>query len=148
VSVADVDGLSYYSDASLMRRLKMDELQLCLSRRQLIHNGLIAYEKPLCQVLSLDPVQETRSGQASVGEIFAQSTGRPAMIDYQTYCQIRHLYTEKKLSCRQIARELKLDLKTVRKWARRESFQKSSSAQTRKQTRRLQRTDRPPFGTS
>ena len=47
------------------------------------------------------------------------------MIDYQTYCQIRHLYTEKKLSFRQIARELKLDLKTVRKWARRESFQKA-----------------------
>jgi len=35
VSVADVDGLSYYSDASLMRRLKMDELQLSLSRRGL-----------------------------------------------------------------------------------------------------------------
>jgi hypothetical protein len=29
------------------------------------------------------------------------------MIDYQTYCQIRQFYTEKKLSFRQIARELK-----------------------------------------
>src|SRR6266571_9573850 len=67
VSVADVDGLSYYSDASLMRRLKMDEIQLSLCRRQLIQNGLIAYQKPLYQVLSLDPVRETRSGQASVG---------------------------------------------------------------------------------
>ena len=47
------------------------------------------------------------------------------MIDYQTYCQIRQLYIEKKLSFRQIARELKLDLKTVRKWARRERFQKA-----------------------
>jgi len=47
------------------------------------------------------------------------------MIDYQTYCQIRQLYTEKKLGFRQIARELKVDLKTVRKWARRESFQKA-----------------------
>jgi transposase len=47
------------------------------------------------------------------------------MIDYQTYCQIRHLLTEKKLSLREIARELKLDLKTVRKWAKRESFQKA-----------------------
>lgn len=47
------------------------------------------------------------------------------MIDYPTYCQIRQLYTEKKLSFRQIARELKLDLKTVRKWARREGFQKT-----------------------
>lgn len=47
------------------------------------------------------------------------------MIDYQTYCRIRHLFTEKKLSLREIARELKLDLKTVRKWAKRESFQKA-----------------------
>ena len=75
VSVADVDGLSYYSDASLMRRLKMDELLLCASRRQLIQNGLLAYEKPLCQVLSLDPVQATRSGQASLGEILRQALG-------------------------------------------------------------------------
>ncbi len=75
VSVADVDGLSYYSDASLLRRLKIDEIQLSLSRRQLIQNGLIAYEKPLYQVLSLDPVQETRSGQTSVGEILRKALG-------------------------------------------------------------------------
>lgn len=75
VSVADVDGLSYYSDASLMRRLKMEEIGLCTSRRQLIQNGLIAYEKPLYQVLSLDPGQETRAGQASVGEILRKALG-------------------------------------------------------------------------
>lgn len=47
------------------------------------------------------------------------------MIDYQTYCQIRHLFLQAKLSLREIARELQLDLKTVRKWARREKFQKA-----------------------
>jgi len=47
------------------------------------------------------------------------------MIDYQTYCQIRQLFTDKKLSLRQIARELKVNLKTIRKWAKRESFQKA-----------------------
>ena len=46
------------------------------------------------------------------------------MIDYQCYCQIRQLHLKNKLSFRQIARELKLHLETVRKWARRESFQK------------------------
>lgn len=51
------------------------------------------------------------------------------MIDYQTYCQIRHLYTQKKLSLRQIARELKLNFTTVWKWARKESFQKAPRAQ-------------------
>ncbi len=45
-SVADVEGLSYYSDASLMRRLKMDQVGLSASRQQLVQAGLIAYEKP------------------------------------------------------------------------------------------------------
>ena len=44
------------------------------------------------------------------------------MIDYQTYCQIRHLFVEKRLGLRQIARQLKLGLNTVRKWARRQSY--------------------------
>jgi len=47
------------------------------------------------------------------------------MIDYQTYCQIRQLFTEKKLSFRQIGRELELHWQTIRKWAKRESFQKA-----------------------
>jgi len=38
------------------------------------------------------------------------------VIDYATYCQIRSLYQEKKLSVRQISRRLKLAKKTVRKW--------------------------------
>ena len=51
------------------------------------------------------------------------------MIDYQTYCQIRDLFTEKKLGLRQIARELKLGLNTVRKWAMRESFKPAAIPQ-------------------
>jgi hypothetical protein len=75
-SVADVEGLSYYSDASLTRRLKMDFLQLSASRRQLIEAGLIAYEKPLYQVLSLESVVSApRSGQISVGELLRKALG-------------------------------------------------------------------------
>lgn len=75
-SVADVEGLSYYSDASLTRRLKMDPLQLSASRQQLIQAGLIVYEKPLYQVLSLEPVDATpRSGQISVGELLRKALG-------------------------------------------------------------------------
>jgi transposase len=48
------------------------------------------------------------------------------MIDYQTYCQIRHLFTEKHLGLRQIARQLKLGLNTVRKWARRPGFTRAA----------------------
>lgn len=75
VSVADVDGLSYYSAASLMRQLKMDQAQLSASRQQLLQVGLLAYEKPLSQVLNLDPLTPFRSGQASVGEILRKALG-------------------------------------------------------------------------
>jgi hypothetical protein len=74
-SVADAEGLSYYSDASLMRRLKMDSVSLSASRQQLIHAGLIAYEKPLYQILSLEPVGAARSGSISVGEILRKALG-------------------------------------------------------------------------
>ncbi len=75
VSVADVDGLSYYSDASLRRRLKLDQVQLSASRQQLLQVGLIAYEKPLYQVLNLEPVPSTRSGQVSVAEVLRKALG-------------------------------------------------------------------------
>ena len=77
-SVADAEGLSYYSDASLMRRLKMDQPGLSASRQQLIQAGLIAYEKPLYQILSLEPVDAARSGSVSVGEILRKALGGPA----------------------------------------------------------------------
>jgi hypothetical protein len=74
-SVSDVDGLSYYSDASLMRRLNLDQVQLSASRRQLIQAGLLAYEKPLYQVLSLEPSPGTRSGPVSVAEVLRKIMG-------------------------------------------------------------------------
>ena len=77
-SVADADGLSYYSDASLMRRLKMDSVSLSASRQQLVQAGLVAYEKPLYQVLSLEPVGAARSGPISVGEILRKAMGGAA----------------------------------------------------------------------
>lgn len=66
---------SYYSEASLMRRLNMDLLVLSASRRQLMQAGLIAYEKPFYQVLSLEPVGAPRSGPISVGELLRQAMG-------------------------------------------------------------------------
>ena len=53
VTVADVQGLSYYSDAAIGRHLKLDLLQLAAARRQLEQADLIAYRKPLYQVLAL-----------------------------------------------------------------------------------------------
>lgn len=62
VTVADAQGLSYYSDASLARRLSMDASRLNQARADLIRAGLIAYEQPLYQVLALD---SPASGQAA-----------------------------------------------------------------------------------
>jgi len=53
VTVSDVEGLSYYSDASICRRLNIDPLQLSSARLQLEKADLIAFRKPLYQVLSL-----------------------------------------------------------------------------------------------
>jgi len=54
VTVADAEGLSYYSDASLERMLRLDHAGLCAARAQLCQRGLVAYQKPLYQVLGLE----------------------------------------------------------------------------------------------
>ena len=54
VTVADAQGLSYYSDTSVARRLSMDPSRLVRARTDLIRLRLVAYERPLYQVLALD----------------------------------------------------------------------------------------------
>jgi hypothetical protein len=77
VTVADAQGLSYYSEAALGRSLSLDPLRLATAREQLVRADLIAYHKPLYQVLSLPEVgapspapARERAGQTqSAGEI-------------------------------------------------------------------------------
>ena len=76
VTVADAQGLSYYSEATLSRLLRMDPLQLARCGQQLVGADLVAYQKPLYQVLALPPTQVVtlqsgpRSAQTlSVGDI-------------------------------------------------------------------------------
>ena len=52
-TVADVNGLSYYSDAAIGRHLNLDASALATARAQLVQADLIAYQKPLYQVLAL-----------------------------------------------------------------------------------------------
>lgn len=83
VTVADAQGLSYYSDAAVARWIKLEPAQLAAARTQLIEVGLLAYRKPLYQLLAL-PSREptlptTRSGQVrSVGELLRHLTGGAA----------------------------------------------------------------------
>ena len=54
VTVADAQGLSFYSDSSLCRRLNMDAPSLARARGWLVHLEMIAYRAPLYQVLALE----------------------------------------------------------------------------------------------
>lgn len=54
LTVADAQGLSYYADASVSKRLSMPFERLCAARADLVRRELIAYEPPLYQVLALD----------------------------------------------------------------------------------------------
>jgi hypothetical protein len=68
VTVADVQGLSYYSDTSIARHLNLDPLELSAARQQLLQADLIAYHKPLYQVLALPEDSEGgRTAKASRG---------------------------------------------------------------------------------
>lgn len=53
ITVADAQGLSYYSEATLTRRLRLSAAQLSAARTQLIELQLLAYEMPIYQVLAL-----------------------------------------------------------------------------------------------
>lgn len=81
VTVSDAQGLSYYSDPTIMQRLSMDFPILHKARQNLINSRLIAYQKPLCQVLdlavSVPPIipeteDRTVTEPLSVGQIFKQ----------------------------------------------------------------------------
>jgi hypothetical protein len=54
VCAADAQGLSYYSDPRIAEVLALEPQVLRQARRELIGLGLIAYQKPLYQLLSLD----------------------------------------------------------------------------------------------
>lgn len=58
VTVSDATGLSFYGDKSMCKQLSMDDCLLAESRLLLIQLHLIAYRKPLYQVLDLAPVKQ------------------------------------------------------------------------------------------
>jgi hypothetical protein len=54
VTVADAQGLSFYSEQALGQRLSMTPAGLHQARQALITRALVAYQRPLSQVLALD----------------------------------------------------------------------------------------------
>ena len=81
VTVGDAEGLSYYSDDSVTRLLPLDAAALCRARQELIAAQLIAYEKPLYQVLALGECPGARSRPTAaeplaIGRILSALTRR------------------------------------------------------------------------
>jgi hypothetical protein len=71
VTVADAQGLSYYADRTLAQRLSMSRAQLAQARHTLITQRLLAYRRPLYQVLALEmrsltPVPELQASDDDV----------------------------------------------------------------------------------
>ena len=82
-TVADSQGLSYYSEASIGQWLQIDQTRLPTLRQQLIRAGLLAYQKPLYQLLALPKLvaltEEPRTGQVrSIGELLRKVAGGAA----------------------------------------------------------------------
>ena len=57
ITVADADGVSYYSSASICKRLELSEDQLIASTEELSILKLISYSKPFYQVLEVGNAQ-------------------------------------------------------------------------------------------
>jgi hypothetical protein len=81
VTVGDTRGLSYYGDESIMNQLSMDSVTLGKARDNLIQIGLIAWQEPLYQVLSLEAsfkqplARSVMDKPLSLGDILKQAIG-------------------------------------------------------------------------
>ena len=82
IAVADADGLSWYSEEALCRQLSCEAAQLQSARAELQQAELIAYRKPIYQVLDLAPglvcapPAPRRGGEAvAVGDILKSILG-------------------------------------------------------------------------
>lgn len=76
VTVGDAQGLSYYGEKAFERCLTLSRATLARARGELVGAGLIAYQRPVYQVLSLDaplaaaPEKRCRAGEiSSVGSV-------------------------------------------------------------------------------
>ena len=71
-AVSDKHGLSFYRDATIAVRLRMEEQAVVCAREELVSEDLVAYRLPLTQVLSLRPPALVRRGGGLelLGDIF------------------------------------------------------------------------------
>ena len=76
ITVADAQGLSYFGDVSIARYLGIQAADVAAARDNLVGADLVAYKKPLYQVLSLDTVAQNRCAipaPLSLGQIMKKA---------------------------------------------------------------------------
>lgn len=76
VCVGDRQGLSYYGDQSLANKLNMEAAALNHARSELIGADLVAWQRPIYQVLGLEPEPAPRKpcrGAMRLGDILNQA---------------------------------------------------------------------------
>lgn len=61
IAVSDADGVSYWGDKALAGRLRIGLVELKTARAELEAAALIAYDRPVCQVLQLPARREVRA---------------------------------------------------------------------------------------
>ena len=95
VSVADEQGLSYYSSGSICEHLGIDSQQLSRARAELLACDLIAWEAPLYQVLDLSNACSRRSpvstASASRDHVATQSMHEPILSEEERRAQGQRL---------------------------------------------------------
>ena len=89
VTVADAQGLSYYSESTLTARLRLSSAELAAVRQQLIQLDLIAYQAPLYQVLAF-PATAPRMPAPVPAQAQVDSSSHGAVHLAQLLDQIRH----------------------------------------------------------
>jgi len=82
IIVGDAKGLSYYSDKAIIEMLSINKIELEKARSKLIEIDLLAYKKPIYQVLEIPNknkilnFKENRGGILSVKEILKEIGGK------------------------------------------------------------------------
>ena len=77
ICVSDRQGISYYSNKSICRRLKMKDRILVEARRELLMNNLLNWKSPFYQILDLSQRNLSKRGKSELfklSEIFKMAT--------------------------------------------------------------------------
>lgn len=83
--VSDARGLSYYSERSIGLHLEMGQAELTAARALLIEVCLVLYERPLYQLLSLDPHKADSRQRTGEVHSVADFLRIPAALEAQSH---------------------------------------------------------------